>query len=86
MPSHLDTTDTRTVNPSFLLVRQDDRRGNDKIIGEIHISRANRYSVVMCGKRIATSLTTFEKAEAVALAWQPTDDLSESILNRILGF
>jgi hypothetical protein len=75
---------TRTVDPTGL-VYQTNSRGNDKIVGEIHVSAAGRFKVVMVGTAIAKSLRTYAEATAVALAWEPADEASKSILNRILG-
>ncbi len=72
----------RTVDPTGL-VWQTSTRGGEKIIGEVHQTRAGRFYVVMVGKRIASSLKTFEEAKTAALDWE-ADDEAAPFLHAIL--
>ena len=70
----------RTIDLNSLLVSQTDKRGNQQVIGEIHVSPAGRFKVIMAGKAIAKSIKDFDEAQKIALGWAPEDCTYEAVV------
>lgn len=64
---------TRSVDATGLVWQQGPH--GEKIVGEVHRTKAGRFYVVMLGRRLSPgSVATFAEAREAALAYEPSGD------------